>query len=416
MRGQCYDGASNMSGARAGVKSIVQEAAPKAMYYHCAAHRLNLAVVAACKIQAFKNAESYLGEIARFFNFSAKRQRLLDKAIEASDSTPKAKKLKDACRTHWVERIDSHAVFLELLPAVHLSLKAMVHPHLHEELGRDWSWDGETITKANGFLFQLQSPSFLVSFQILVQVLQILRELTIKLQMKAVDVVQAYKMVKKVVSTLKSLRHDSISEFKTQFDEASKIGKQLHGDQFELTTPRLSTRQVHRSNPPSSTPEEYYRICLYDEFLSHVLAELEERFVNNSSLGVALGLLYLVPSECVHLGFVGSIPEDLAKAVELFKSDLPHAVMLKTEYSSWVREWKECSTTVPDTLVGALRECSSLSYPNLSVLLKIALTLPITSCESERSFSQLKLIKTARRATMSESRLSALALMKINRD
>ena len=131
----------------------------------------------------------------------------------------------------------------------------MVHPHLHEELGRDWSWDGKTITKANGFLFQLQSPSFLVSFQILVQVLQILKELTIKLQMKAVDVVQAYKMVKKVVSTLKSWRRDSIFEFKTQFDEASKIGKQLHGDQFELTTPRLSARQVHRSNPPSSTPE-----------------------------------------------------------------------------------------------------------------------------------------------------------------
>lgn len=95
----------------------------------------------------------------------AKRQRLLDKAIEASDSTSKAKKLKDAGKTRWVERIDSYAVFLELLPAVHLSLKAMamVHPHLHEELGRDWSWDGETITKANGFFFQLQSPSFLVS-------------------------------------------------------------------------------------------------------------------------------------------------------------------------------------------------------------------------------------------------------------
>lgn len=50
MRGQYYDGASNMSRARAGVKSIVQEAAPKAIYYHCAAHRLNLAVVSACKI------------------------------------------------------------------------------------------------------------------------------------------------------------------------------------------------------------------------------------------------------------------------------------------------------------------------------------------------------------------------------
>ena len=45
MRGQRYDGALNMSAARSGVKAVVQEVAPKAMYYHCAAHRLNLSVV-----------------------------------------------------------------------------------------------------------------------------------------------------------------------------------------------------------------------------------------------------------------------------------------------------------------------------------------------------------------------------------
>lgn len=58
IRGQCYDGASNMSGARSGCISIIQQVAPLAMYYHCAAHRLNLAIVSACSIQAFKNAES----------------------------------------------------------------------------------------------------------------------------------------------------------------------------------------------------------------------------------------------------------------------------------------------------------------------------------------------------------------------
>ena len=67
LRGQCYDGASNMAGARLGCKSLVLREAPKAIYVHCAAHRLNLAVVSACKIQAFKNVESYIGEISRFF-------------------------------------------------------------------------------------------------------------------------------------------------------------------------------------------------------------------------------------------------------------------------------------------------------------------------------------------------------------
>jgi len=258
MCGQCYAGASNMSGARSGVKAVVQEEAPKAMYYHCASHRLNLSLVSACSIQALKHAESYVGGIARFFNNSAKRQRLLDKVIEACDSTLKVKKLKDACRTRWIECIEYYAVFLKLLPALHICLQAMVHPSLHTDLGTDWSWDGETITKANGLLFQLQSSSFLVSFQILVQVLQILREVTLKLQMKAVDVVYAYKMV----STLKAMRRNLTTEFKKQFAEATKIGKQLHGDDFQLTMPRLSGRQLHRCNPPSSTAEDYYRISM----------------------------------------------------------------------------------------------------------------------------------------------------------
>ncbi len=49
-----------MAGARSECTSIVQQQAPMAI---CAAHRLNLAVVTACKIQAIKNAESYIGEV-----------------------------------------------------------------------------------------------------------------------------------------------------------------------------------------------------------------------------------------------------------------------------------------------------------------------------------------------------------------
>lgn len=69
-----------------------------------------------------------------------------------------------------------------------------------------------------------------MSFQILVQVLQIFREFTINLEMKAIDIVYAYKSVNKVVSRLKSMRTNSISEFRKQFAEAARIGKRLHGD------------------------------------------------------------------------------------------------------------------------------------------------------------------------------------------
>ena len=70
MRVQCYDGTSNMSAARSGCSAVIQQHAPKAAYFHCAAHRLNLAVVSTCKIQAFVDVEAYIGVIARLFAFS----------------------------------------------------------------------------------------------------------------------------------------------------------------------------------------------------------------------------------------------------------------------------------------------------------------------------------------------------------
>ena len=139
-----------------------------------------------------------------------------------------------------------------------------------------------------------------------------------KLQMQAVDVVYAYKQVSSVVSTLNSMRRDSSTEFKRIFDEATKLGQDLHGEQFELSIPRIVGRQVHRNNTHVSVPEDYFRITLYDEFLSHVISELQERFENNPSHSIALGLLYLLPSECVELESEVSLPTELAQAAEFF--------------------------------------------------------------------------------------------------
>ena len=103
----------------------------------------------------------------------------------------------------------------------------------------------------------------------------------------------------------------------------------------------------------------------------------------------------------------------------MYKEDLPHPVMLCTEYNMWVIQWQQQHTDITDItnkLVDTFNLCSELQFPNVHVLLRVALTLPITSCEIKQSFSQLKLIKTSYRSTMTNNRLGGLALMKINRD
>ena len=51
-----------------------------------------------------------------------------------------------------------------------------------------------------------------------------------------------------------------------------------------------------RSNIPVTTAEEYYEVFLYNEFLSHVRVELQERFCDTQVQGI---LDYCQPSAAV---------------------------------------------------------------------------------------------------------------------
>ena len=48
LRGQGYDGTSNISGKFRGLRATVRSRVPSAVYLHCRAHSLNLAVVHCC--------------------------------------------------------------------------------------------------------------------------------------------------------------------------------------------------------------------------------------------------------------------------------------------------------------------------------------------------------------------------------
>ena len=54
--------------------------------------------------------------------------------------------------------------------------------------------------------------------------------------------------------------------------------------------------------------------------------------------------------------------------------------------------------------------------PNVYIALRILLTCPVTFASAERSFSKLKLIKTVNRTSMTDSRLSSLAMLSIEND
>ena len=63
-----------------------------------------------------------------------------------------------------------------------------------------------------------------------------------------------------------------------------------------------------------------------------------------------------------------------------------------------------------------LEHCDPAFFSNVSVLLTVLATLPVTTCSAERSFSVLRLLKTYLRSRMGEERLTGLALMYVHSD
>ena len=50
------------------------------------------------------------------------------------------------CKTRWIQHIDAHTVFMELLPSIHSTFhEAMICPNIFPEFGTEWGWDGETV-------------------------------------------------------------------------------------------------------------------------------------------------------------------------------------------------------------------------------------------------------------------------------
>lgn len=55
-------------------------------------------------------------------------------------------------------------------------------------------------------------------------------------------------------------------------------------------------------------------------------------------------------------------------------------------------------------------------FPNLFKVVQIAITLPVSSATSERSFSTMRRINTYLRSTMSQNRFSNLGILDIEKD
>ena len=64
----------------------------------------------------------------------------------------------------------------------------------------------------------------------------------------------------------------------------------------------------------------------------------------------------------------------------MYSGDLPSPELFDQEISHWMHKFVSASV-MPDTCASALKECDKIMFPNIHTLLKIACTIPVSSCE-----------------------------------
>lgn len=96
--------------------------------------------------------DSKNSEVAKFFNYSPKRQRLLQKVIEVTQPEAKRTKLHDLCRTRWVERHLAYEIYLAVsFPHCHPA-DVMLHEAINRVEHGVCTWYRESLTTANHHL------------------------------------------------------------------------------------------------------------------------------------------------------------------------------------------------------------------------------------------------------------------------
>ena len=401
MRGQAYDGASNMSGKRNGTAARISSSYPLALYTHCVSHSLNLAVVASFEEVSVRNMMGVVNRLSVFFFAHPKRQKKLEEAIHSTQPESKVTKLKDLCRTRWIERIDA----LNRFKCLHSSNVACF-----ESIAAEGShkWSPESLTDAHTLLLAITTTDFISALVITNECLHYFLGLTRSLQQEAVSEVDT------LTSSLKQVRENVDSHHDEWFETVSEMCSSVG---TTPSMPRTCGRQRHRANIPASTPSEYFKRTITVPILDHFLVELDRRFSSHQK--TAIQGLYLVPSILVTTD-LQTVSEAVIETGEFYAVDLPNLSSLKSEVHTWYTKWKteeddHGSSALPSSLSSTLPKISGF-YPNIRALATVLCTLPVTSCSAERSFSGLKRIKTVVRSSMGNERLSSLTLLHMHQD
>jgi hypothetical protein len=406
-RGQGYDNGANMAGNYSGVQSRILEVNPAAKFLPCAAHSENrVGVNAADKVPEAKLILGQIQNLFVFFSLSTSRWHILTSKTKLT--------LKGQSDTRWSAKAAAvSALWNEYSNVVDVLTEISISDQFSSDVA----------AAAYSRLKDMLNYKFLLGLTIWNQLLFQINLTNVSLQGRQMDVSRAEKKLSILVEFLKDFKKTGFKDSQQLcYQMAEEIGIDISSGFDDVRRGRgLNRRHMDLEDFEALnrlTNMERFEQEFFDKLLDQLLIEMEKRFYEFKEAHDDFGFLWgdrlksfsasdqqkyvqdlclKYPNDLNPFSFYNEL-RTLRKTVETFQD-------------------KDISILGPMDILNVIY-CNELqtNYCNSEIALRIFLTLPVTVASNERSFSKLKIIKNFLRSTMSQDRLTNLAILSIEKE
>jgi hypothetical protein len=277
--------------------------------------------------------------------------------------------------------------------------------------------DVKTYTDSNNLLNAICNFKFVFGLVVLrVILISNTDSLSKYLQGKNVDVITAKETADGTTEALTKCRNEE--SFQIAWSRAKilsqTIKREINGTTIsfkDATAPRcrqssrrsqaLIGEQFSGGSPSQPSAESHYRVTTYYPTFDKVLLEMKSRFPSHDQ-DILCALAEVVSK-------TNTSTESLALVSSFYGLDMEILTAEKEIFQNFLQknpaEMKHASSVIKFMVQNGLHEVLRVLYKMYTILT----TIPATSCSAERSFSDLRRIKTYLRSTMRQDRLSSLA-------
>lgn len=330
--------------------------------------------------------------------------------------TQNKNKIPNSKTTRWESRVESVKALKYQIGDIYDSLV---------EISEDLTGDPTARNEADSLAKKIRRFDFLVCIVFWYEVLNKINLVSKLLQSPDLNIVQSTKSLESLGSHFRSCRNDKY--FQEVLVDAAELAQELEIEaKFCIETrarPRKKTRQFlyEAQDEPINDPCQKFKVEIFFVIVDKIINSIDERFELLKVHSNYFSFLYNIPDAILQIN-----KEDLMKHcldLELYLTDgeskdlnglelrdelISFGVLIENENEKINNPQKILEFIYSNNLDGNL--------PNIVIALRILLTLPVSVASGERSFSKLKIIENYLRSSMSQERLTGLALISIENE